>query len=68
MINNAVADGGQLNTMAFDGVSFITGTFGLDTFLPPGKVGDYYSFQVRAGFSKAPPCLALACAALVQAA
>lgn len=45
MIDNAIADGGQLNTMAFDGIAFITGAFGFDTFLPPGKVGDYFAFQ-----------------------
>jgi hypothetical protein len=35
----------QLNTYAFSGLAFLTGTFGADTFLPPGKVADYFGFQ-----------------------
>ena len=35
----------QLHTIAFDGLAFLTGNFGTDTFLPPGKVSDYFGFQ-----------------------
>ena len=35
----------QLHTIAFDGLAFLTGDFGSDTFLPPGKVSDYFGFQ-----------------------
>jgi hypothetical protein len=44
-IEQAVSDRAQLNTIAFDGLAFLTGDFGLDTFLPPGKVSDYFGFQ-----------------------
>jgi hypothetical protein len=41
----ATSDNAQLNTIAFDGLAFLTGDFGKDTFLPPGKVSDYFGFQ-----------------------
>lgn len=41
----AMSDRAQLNTIAFDGLAFLTGDFGHDTFLPPGKVSDYFGFQ-----------------------
>jgi len=41
----AVSDQAQLHTIAFDGLAFLTGDFGIDTFLPPGKVSDYFGFQ-----------------------
>ena len=44
-IEQAVSDKAQLHTIAFDGLAFLTGDFGLDTFLPPGKVSDYFGFQ-----------------------
>jgi hypothetical protein len=44
-IEQAVSDRAQLHTIAFDGLAFLTGSFGLDTFLPPGKVSDYFGFQ-----------------------
>jgi len=44
-IEQAVSDRAQLHTIAFDGLAFLTGDFGLDTFLPPGKVSDYFGFQ-----------------------
>jgi len=44
-IEQAVSDRAQLHTIAFDGLAFVTGNFGLDTFLPPGKVSDYFGFQ-----------------------
>ncbi|MFN8093480.1 MAG: hypothetical protein U0599_14900 [Vicinamibacteria bacterium] len=44
-IEQAVSDRAQLDTIAFDGLAFLTGTFADDTFLPPGKVSDYFGFQ-----------------------
>ena len=44
-IEQACSDKAQLHTIAFDGLAFITGDFALDTFLPPGKVSDYFGFQ-----------------------
>ncbi|WP_295443679.1 hypothetical protein [uncultured Thiodictyon sp.] len=44
-IEQAISDRAQLNTIAFDGLAFLTGDFGYDTFLPPGKVSDYFGFQ-----------------------
>ncbi len=44
-LEQAVSDQAQLHTIAFDGLAFLTGDFGSDTFLPPGKVSDYFGFQ-----------------------
>lgn len=44
-LEQAMSDNAQLSTAAFSGLAFITGTFGADTFLPPGKVADYFGFQ-----------------------
>lgn len=44
-LNQAMSDKAQLNTIAFDGLAFLTGDFAADTFLPPGKVSDYFGFQ-----------------------
>jgi hypothetical protein len=44
-LEQAVSDQAQLHTIAFDGLAFLTGNFGCDTFLPPGKVSDYFGFQ-----------------------
>ena len=44
-LEQATSDKAQLHTIAFDGLAFLTGDFGLDTFLPPGKVSDYFGFQ-----------------------
>jgi hypothetical protein len=44
-LEQAMSDNAQLKTIAFDGLSFLTGDFSLDTFLPPGKVSDYFGFQ-----------------------
>ena len=44
-LEQAISDRAQLNTIAFDGLAFLTGDFGYDTFLPPGKVSDYFGFQ-----------------------
>jgi len=44
-LEQAISDRAQLNTIAFSGLAFLTGSFGCDTFLPPGKVCDYFGFQ-----------------------
>jgi hypothetical protein len=35
----------QRNTIAFDGLAFLTGNLGADSFFPPGKVADFWGFQ-----------------------
>ncbi|MFT3786842.1 MAG: hypothetical protein QM770_11860 [Tepidisphaeraceae bacterium] len=44
-IAQATSDQAQLHTIAFSGLAFVTGDFGASTFLPPGKVCDYFGFQ-----------------------
>ena len=44
-IKQAISERAQLHTIAFNGLAFITGSFGADTFFPPGKVADYFGFQ-----------------------
>ena len=44
-IEQAASDNAQLHTIAFNGLAFVTGDFGADTFLPPGKVCDFFGFQ-----------------------
>ncbi len=44
-IDQSVSDKAQLSTIAFSALAFMTGTFGADTFLPPGKAADYFGFQ-----------------------
>ena len=44
-IERTLADGAQRNTIAFDGLAFLTGNVGAQSFLPPGKVADYSGFQ-----------------------
>jgi hypothetical protein len=44
-IEQAISDRAQLNTIAFDGLAFLTGNLGSYTFLPPGKVSDFFGFQ-----------------------
>ncbi|MCP4377507.1 MAG: Spy/CpxP family protein refolding chaperone [bacterium] len=44
-IEQACGDRAQLHTIAFSGVAFLTGEFGASTFIPPGKVCDYFGFQ-----------------------
>lgn len=44
-IEQAISDKAQLNTMAFGGLGFITGNTCSDSFLPPGKVADFFGFQ-----------------------
>lgn len=41
----AMSDKAQLSTIAFSGLAFITGSSGADTFIPPGKVADFFGFQ-----------------------
>jgi hypothetical protein len=44
-IQQAVSDRAQLHTICFSGLAFITGDYGASTFIPPGKVCDYFGFQ-----------------------
>ena len=44
-IQQAVSDNAQLHTIAFSGLAFLTGDFGASTFMPPGKVCDFFGFQ-----------------------
>ena len=44
-INQTLSDGAQRMTIAFDGLSFLTGSLGADSFFPPGKVADFWGFQ-----------------------
>jgi len=44
-IEQAISERAQLTTIAFSGLAFITGDFGASTFIPPGKVCDYFGFQ-----------------------
>ena len=44
-IEQAISDNAQLHTIAFSGLAFLTGDFGAATFLPPGKVCDFFGFQ-----------------------
>ena len=44
-IEQAVSDQAQLHTIAFNGLAFVTGDFGACTFIPPGKVCDFFGFQ-----------------------
>ena len=44
-ITQTLSDGGQRNTIAFDGLAFLTGNLGADSFFPPGKVADFWGFQ-----------------------
>lgn len=44
-IDQAISENAQLHTIAFSGLAFVTGDFGASTFLPPGKVCDFFGFQ-----------------------
>jgi hypothetical protein len=44
-IEQACSDRAQMNTIAFDALGFLTGDLCTSTFLPPGKVSDYFGFQ-----------------------
>lgn len=45
ILEQAISDEAQGNTIAFDGLGFMSGSLGSQTFLPPGKVADYSGFQ-----------------------
>jgi hypothetical protein len=51
-IEQAISERAQLHTVAFSGLAFITGTFGADTFFPPGKVADFFGFQYMRDIDK----------------
>jgi hypothetical protein len=44
-LEQATSDEAQLHTIAFNGLAFMTGDFGSSTFIPPGKVSDFFGFQ-----------------------
>ncbi len=44
-IAQTLSDEAQRNTIAFDGLAFVTGNLGADSFFPPGKVADFWGFQ-----------------------
>lgn len=44
-ISQTLSEGAQRNTIAFDGLAFMTGNLGADSFFPPGKVADFWGFQ-----------------------
>jgi hypothetical protein len=44
-MENTLSEEAQRNTIAFDGLAFLTGSLGSDSFFPPGKVADFWGFQ-----------------------
>ncbi len=44
-IEQTLSDQAQRTTIAFDGLAFLTGDLCSDSFLPPGKVSDFFGFQ-----------------------
>ena len=44
-MEQTLSDNAQLQTIAFDGLAFITGDAGTDSFFPPGKMADFWGFQ-----------------------
>lgn len=44
-VEQAISDRAQLTTIAFAGLAYLTGDLCGDTFLPPGKVSDFFGFQ-----------------------
>ena len=44
-MEQTLSDQAQGMTIAFDGLAFLTGSVGADSFLPPGKVADFSGFQ-----------------------
>jgi len=44
-INQTLSDEAQRTTIAFSGLAFLTGEEESYTFLPPGKLADYFGFQ-----------------------
>jgi len=47
-ITQTLSDEAQRNTIAFDGLAFLTGSLGADSFFPPGKVADFWAFSIYA--------------------
>jgi hypothetical protein len=44
-MTQTLSDEAQGMTIAFDGLAFLTGDLGSDSFFPPGKVADFWGFQ-----------------------
>ena len=44
-LEQTLSDQAQGMTIAFDGLSFLSGNLGADSFFPPGKVADFWGFQ-----------------------
>lgn len=44
-MEQTLSDNAQEMTIAFDGLAFLTGDLGSDSFFPPGKVADFWGFQ-----------------------
>ena len=44
-IEQAISDHAQETTIAFDALAFFTGNTCADSFLPPGKVADFFGYQ-----------------------
>jgi hypothetical protein len=44
-MEQTLSDNAQAMTIAFDGLAFLTGNLGADSFFPPGKVADFWGFQ-----------------------
>lgn len=44
-MDQTLSDKAQQTTIAFDGLAFLTGNLGSDSFFPPGKVADFWGFQ-----------------------
>jgi hypothetical protein len=44
-MEQTLSDEAQRTTIAFDGLAFVTGSLGADSFFPPGKVADFWGFQ-----------------------
>eukprot|EP01083_Nonionella_stella_P300078 1022569_1 len=50
-MEKTISDGAQLHTLAFDCLAFLTGNTCADSFIPPGKVADYFGFQHYRGIT-----------------
>ena len=44
-IEQAISDRAQENTIAYDALAFFTGNTCADSFIPPGKVADFFGYQ-----------------------
>ncbi|MCP4901779.1 MAG: hypothetical protein GY906_32850, partial [bacterium] len=44
-MDQTLSNQAQRTTIAFDGLAFLTGSLGADSFFPPGKVADFWGFQ-----------------------